>query len=473
VSEPEAPATGIAALIRRHPVAWLAAALAIVFVMLGTGAVAVGVAVGRPDAPSAPPTPPPTSAPEGGPARALPESVPGATRLRTCSVATLAADPRLGSFSGYVLNPATGETLFSRGGDVPSPTGGVLAVLTASAAVAVLGPDYRMSTRVVEGSEPGTVVLVGGGDPTLSAAASSVYAGAPRIADLATAAKAAHAAKYPGVPITRVILDSTYWSDADKWDPSWKRSEQAIGYHAEVTALMVDGDRADPAQATSPRSTDPVGRAGAAFAAALGGAPAVTVGSAPGTTLLAEVQSQPLSSLVEYMLLAGDSTLAENLARVVSVASGFGGSAVSLQQAIPSALAGFGVPVDSLVVRDGSGLGQANAVPPEYVARLMAKILADEQGLDVVHRALPVAGQSGSLSSRFTGTNSVARGAVTAKPGWIDTAHALGGIVKAADGTSLTFAFAAVGGGVGETAQDALDALTASVFTCGDNLSNL
>jgi D-alanyl-D-alanine carboxypeptidase/D-alanyl-D-alanine-endopeptidase (penicillin-binding protein 4) len=473
VSEPEVSTRGIAALIRRHPAAWIAAALALVFVLLGTGAVVAGVAVGSADEAAAPVQSPPPAVPEEDADRPLPASLPGPARLRTCSIAAAAADPRLASFAGSVLNATTGEVLFSRAGDVPARTGGVLTVLTASAAIAVLGPDHRLTTKVVEGSDPGTVVLVGGGDPTLSAAATSVYVGAPRIADLAAKAKAAHDTRYPGVPITRVILDANYWSPADKWNPAWNRSEQTLGNHSEVTALMVDGDRADPTRATSPRSTDPVGRAGAAFAAALGGSPTVTVGSAPGTTLLAEVQSQPLSALIPFMLLTSDTTLAENLARVVSVASGFGGSAASLQQAVPGALSGFGVPVDALVITDGSGLSDANAVPPDYVARLMAKILAGEQGLGLVHDSLSVAGESGSLSSRFTGPNSEARGSVTATTGSIDTAHTLGGIVKAADGTALTFAFYAIGDTVGDTATEALDTLTTSVFHCGDNLSNL
>jgi D-alanyl-D-alanine carboxypeptidase/D-alanyl-D-alanine-endopeptidase (penicillin-binding protein 4) len=107
------------------------------------------------------------------------------------------------------------------------------------------------------------------------------------------------------------------------------------------------------------------------------------------------------------------------------------------------------------------------------VARLMVKILAGEQNLALVYNSLPVAGESGSLSSRFTGPNSEARGSVIAKTGWIDTAYTLGGIVKAADGTPLTFAFYAIGGTVGDNAKEALDTLATSVFHCGDNLSNL
>jgi D-alanyl-D-alanine carboxypeptidase/D-alanyl-D-alanine-endopeptidase (penicillin-binding protein 4) len=470
--------SGLAALIRKHPTAWLGSALAVVFLLLGTGAIVAGAAIGSGDddgagATSASSPTAPAPQPEADTGRAVPAALPAATRLRTCSVTGPASDPRLASFTGFVMNASTGDVLFSREGEVPNRTGSVLKVLTASAAVAVLGPDYRLSTRVVEGGNPGTIVLVGGGDPTLSAVGSSVYAGAPKIADLAATAKAAHDAKYPGTPITSVVLDASYWNPADKWDPLWKRTEQTIGYHSEVTALMVDGDRADPTRITSPRSTDPIARAGAAFAAALGGNPTVSVGTAPGSTVLAEVQSQPLSSLINFMLLTSDNTLAETLARVVSVKSGFGGSAASLQQAIPEALKGYGVAVDSLVIKDGSGLSEANAVPPEYVARLMVKILAGDQNLDVVYNSLPVAGETGSLASRFTGANSVARGKVIAKTGWIDTAYTLGGIVKAADGTPLTFAFYAIGDGISDQAKVALDTLTTSVFQCGDNLSDL
>ena len=479
VSTPTAR-TGLSGLIGRHPTAWLVAALVVVFLMLGTGAVFAGAAVGstetaEPDAVvGADPEESATPTPEADTGRAVPGALPAATRLRTCSVAAPAADPRLKDFTGYVMNATTGEVLFSREGDVPNRTGSVMKVLTASAALASLGPDYRLSTKVVAGATPNSIVLVGGGDPTLSAAGSSVYAGAPKIADLAAKAKAAHDAAYPGTPITEVVLDASYWNPADKWDPIWKRSEQTIGYHSEVTALMVDGDRADPSKNTSPRSTDPVGRAGAAFVAALG-LPGVTVttGTASSQNVLAEVQSQPVSSLIPFMLLTSDNTLAEMLARVISVKGGFGGSAASLQQAIPAALTGYGVPVDALTIKDGSGLSEASAVPPEYVAKLMVKILAGGQNLNIVYNALPVAGKSGSLASRFTGANAVARGNVIAKTGWIDTAYTLGGVIKAADGTPLTFAFYAIGNGIQDNAKAAIDTLATSVYSCGDNLANI
>ena len=463
----------LAAMIRRHPTAWLASALGVVFLLLGTGAVFAGAAIENDSAPVAVPTTQPTEEPEDEGPRAVPATLPEPTRLRTCSINAAAGDGRLMALTGAVMNANTGEVLFSREGEVPNRTGSVLKLLTASAAVGVLGADYRLTTTVVEGPTPSSIVLVGGGDPTLSASPNgSVYAGAPTIAELAAEAKTAHDAKYPGTPITEVIVDASYWNPADKWDPSWKRTEQTIGYHSEVTALMVDGDRADPNAITSPRGTDPIARAGAAFADALGGNPNVTLGKAASKTVIAEVQSQPLSALIDFMMLTSDNTLAETLARVVSVKSGLDGSAASLQQAIPAALKAFGLTTDGLVITDGSGLSETNAVAPVFVAQLMVKVMNGERGLDAVYNALPVSGETGSLASRFTGENAVARGAVVAKTGWIDTAYTLGGVVNAADGTPLTFAFYAIGDGIQDTARAALDTLATGVFNCGDNLSN-
>ena len=95
----------------------------------------------------------------------------------------------------------------------------------------------------------------------------------------------------------------------------------------------------------------------------------------------------------------------------------------------------------------------------------MIKIRAQENGLGVVLQGLPVAGQSGSLASRFNGESAAAHGAVFAKTGWLDNEYSLGGIINASDGTPLTFAFYAIRDGVGtdydagESAKAALDYL--------------
>ena len=71
------------------------------------------------------------------------------------------------------------------------------------------------------------------------------------------------------------------------------------------------------------------------------------------------------------------------------------------------------------------------------MASFMRRVSDGTNNLDIVRDALPVAGKSGTLASRFSGANAVARGHVTAKTGWIDTAYTLSGFVDAADGTRV------------------------------------
>ncbi|MGB3911371.1 MAG: D-alanyl-D-alanine carboxypeptidase [Pseudolysinimonas sp.] len=465
---------GIGALFAKHPTAWLTGAIAVVFVLLGTGAVLAGVSVGSAAAvvPTATPTP--------DPPRDVPDGALVASRLRTCSIAGQATDPRLMALSGYVVRADTGEVLFDRAGTTPARTASVLKLLTAAAALTTLGPDFQIRTSVYPGSQAGSIVLVGRGDATLSrlpAGQESVYKGAPKLDSLAQQVLANYDDE-----ITNLVLDANYWSPADKWDPAWKRSEQTQGYHSEVTALQVDGDRANPGAQDSARSTDPIGRAGQWFLDALrandtegkvAGNVTITTGSAVNTsTVLGEVASQPLSVIIPHMLLVSDNTMAEMLARITSKESALNGSAASLQQAIPSALTEYGITGAALTIKDGSGLSEFNAVPPSIVTQLMIQVNAGAPNLDVVRAGLPVAGQSGTLASRFTGENAVARGQVFAKTGWIDTAYTLGGLVQAADGTVFAFAFYAIGDGIQSNARAALDTLTTGVFICGDNLSN-
>ncbi len=448
-------------------------ALGVIFLLLGTGAVFAGAAFGSSSQVDAVESSTPT--PE--PSRNVPVQPAAASALRTCAIDAAAKDPRLLTFEGSVVNVTTGEVLFDRKADTPASPASGLKVLTAAAALLTIGPNFRMTTRVFEGSDPGTIVLVGGGDPTLSAlpaGVESVYTGAPKLADLAAQTKAAWETNHPGEPITNVILDANYWNPSDSWDATWERSEQTTGYQPEVTALMVDGDRANPQKVTSPRSTDPIGRAGSKFVEALDlGTPVtVTVGSAsPGMPKLAEVSSQPISTLIAQMLPISDNTLAEMIARVVSKESGGGGTAVSLNSIIPGALVNLGLNPTGVTVRDGSGLSAKNTVPPLLMAQLMAKVSTGAQGLSVIKSALPIAGKTGTLASRFTGANTVARGHVFAKTGWINTARTLSGWVEASDGAVLSFALFALGP-VKSNAMDALDTVATGIYNCGNNLSN-
>jgi len=462
----------------------LAVAVVVVVVLLGAGAVLVGASTRAPDAAATVSVVVPSAGaslnvPAATPVRArpVPATAADARTLRTCSVAALAADPRLGNFQAQVVNASTGEVLFDRGGDTSSRTASVLKVLTSAAALEVLGPDYRATTTVVAGSTPGSVVLVGGGDLTLTrlpTGTESVYPGAAHVDELARRTIAAWQANPENPPITSLVLDASFFGGPG-WEPSWDQLERKAGSMPEVTALQVDGDRDDPSRHSSSRSADPVGRAGAAFAAALGSDVSVSVGAAPaGAEQLAAVESQPVSVLIGQSLIVSDNTLAEMLARLVAVESGVGNTFGALQQSVVTALAAYGVDTTGIVIRDGSGLSDKNAVPPSYLTQLFVKINDREGDLGVIFDGLPIAGgPTGSLSysDRFTGENAIADGAVFAKTGWIDTGYTLSGIIRAADGTPLTFAVYALGD-VRDNAKQALDTITAGFFRCGDDLSN-
>lgn len=440
--------------------AWLAWSLASVVLLAGGGTAALIAGTAEERAPVAAPRsadPTPTAEPV----------------IRDCSIAGTAANPDLGSLAAAVTNAETGEVLFDRAGSTPRSTASVLKLVTAAAALEALGPDARLSTRVLDGPVPGSIVLVGGGDPTLSTTTNSFYIGPPLIADLARAAMERYRVLHPGVPITSVILDATLWDPADKWDATWPESDRTDGYQAQVTALMVDGDREDPTVDTTPRGVDPVRHAGEAFLAAAGLTGATLTTGSGGGLPLAEVRSQPLSELIRQMLMTSDNTLGEMLARATSLAQGFDGSAASLAEAIPSALEPLGIPdLAGQTIRDGSGTSPANAVSPLFITRLLERIAADEDDLGVIYSGMPVGGRTGDLSDRFTGDNAAAAGRVVAKPGWIDSQRSLAGVVDAADGTPLAFAFYAIGDPITYAARAAIDTLVTAAYRCGNSLSD-
>src|SRR5436189_227570 len=76
-----------------------------------------------------------------------------------------------------VGDPASDRVLFSRDGGSPATPASTAKLATAVAALDVLGPGARFSTRVVEDATAGQatargaarIILVGGGDPTLAA----------------------------------------------------------------------------------------------------------------------------------------------------------------------------------------------------------------------------------------------------------------------------------------------------------------
>ncbi len=413
------------------------------------------------------PTNTPTNTPTDTP------TVTPTTDGRDCSIAELALDDRLVGLHAQVMNPATNEVLFDVQGDVPAQTASVMKLLTATAALQVLGPNFRVQTKVyADLDNPGHIVIVGAGDPTLSrvrAGVQSVYKDAPKLADLAVQIND----WARSTPITNITLDSTYF-ETEYWDTDNPESERTIGYQSIVTALQVDGDRANPTAQTSPRSLDPVNAAGVALKKAIGPlatSATLTRGQAGENLLeIASVRSQPISKWIEHMLRVSDNTEAEFLARLVTKQLGYDGSRDWVEDSLKEALTRAGLDTQDLQLRDGSGSNEWNRVPATFINALLKKVLNEDGDLGIIKRALPIAAETGSLANRFKGDNIDAAGKIFAKTGWTKSEYSLAGIIKAKDGTDLVFSIAAIGN-VNATAKDAIDNLATGIYRCGNKLS--
>ncbi len=379
------------------------------------------------------------------------------------------ANPAMAKYTGIVIDAATGKVMWNAKSGTASQPASTMKLLTGAALLTKVNPNSRLTTKVVRGSQPGDIVFVGGGDVTLSARSAgvtTVYDGAPTVADLAAQVIAS------GYPVKRILLDTSYWTGPDLAD-GWDASDIPAGYVTRMQPLMVDGDRKDPSKEDSSRTGTPAVTAGKALARALGNADIpVTDGTAPkGAKVLAEVQSQPVSVLLSQALLNSDNVLAEALARQVAIALGGAPSFDGASQATMIALQDLKLDTIGLVMADGSGLSHKDMTPTALLANVMTLAVTGKvPALRGLLAGLPVAGVSGTLSKaedRFqTPASKPGVGWVRAKTGKVDVTYALAGYVPDVDGRLLVFALNSNGVTAGKS-LDAQDAFAAALRTCG------
>lgn len=375
------------------------------------------------------------------------------------------AAPALGEFTGSVTDAATGTVLWSRDADKPMVPASTTKILTAAAAMLTLPLDHRLTTRVVEGDVPGQVVLVAAGDPTLSAQPPGqdvYYPGGPRIADLAEQIRRS------GATVDTVLVDVGIYH-GDPLAPGWMPDDVGDGYIAPIEPVMLDGGRLRPLEDESPRSATPALDAGRALAVALGADPArVAVGSAsPGASPMASVESAPLGERLGQMLSRSDNVLAETIGREVAVAAGYAASFDGAVDAVEAALRDGGFETDGVALRDLSGLSVDNRIPAGVLDRLVAAAAGpDRDDLRPMLDYLPVAGATGTLTSRYDTTSRAGAGWVRAKTGTLTDVNGLAGYVVDVDGRVLSFGLISNGTPAG-IARPALDVVASVLRECG------
>ncbi|MET9733552.1 D-alanyl-D-alanine carboxypeptidase/D-alanyl-D-alanine-endopeptidase [Streptomyces sp. NPDC006458] len=389
------------------------------------------------------------------------ESAPGARPLAAV-LGPLLKDPALGERqAAAVVDLATGMPVYGTAAGEALIPASTTKIATAVAALSALGPDHRLTTRAAFEPDTGELVLVGGGDPTLTAREP-----AGGWADLRTLAdRTAKKLAERGVREVTLSYDTTLYAGPER---------HPIGENdnlAPVTALMIDEARTDGSTSgTAGRSTEPAADATRAFADILKthGIRTSSPGPSKATTraqTLASVSSPPLATLVERMLTNSDNDIAEALVRHTALATGRRADFDGAGRAVHAQLKKLGLPVKGAVFKDGSGLSREDRLTTGLLTALLAEAAdPDRPELRPALTGLPVAGFTGTLTSRYADG---AAGLVRAKTGTLTGVNALAGTVVDRDGRLLAFAFLASGTLEKDAAQTALDRAATALANCG------
>jgi D-alanyl-D-alanine carboxypeptidase/D-alanyl-D-alanine-endopeptidase (penicillin-binding protein 4) len=189
-----------------------------------------------------------------------------------------------------------------------------------------------------------------------------------------------------------------------------------------------------------------------------------------GATEIASVDSPPMRDIVRQMMSDSDNTGAEMLLKELGLHRLGQGTTEGGAQALTEILGEMGMPLEGVVIRDGSGLHDENRVTCQLLVALLEETGPDSQLADT----MAVAGETGTLRECHVGTP--ATGKVRAKSGRLREASALSGFIETVAGQELTFAYVTNGDSVDQsTCPAAREALIESlvIFPEGPPASDL
>lgn len=375
----------------------------------------------------------------------------------------LLEDPGLGNFTGEISDALTGQVLWSSAPDKAVTPASTAKLLTVAAALLTLPADHKVETRVVVGTSPGEIVIVAGGDPTLSAAtgdARSFYPGSARIDDLVEQIERS------GIRPQALTIDLSVYRGPTMAE-GWSEVDIPGGFIAPIEPLMIDGAR-QANDDNAPRTDTPALDAGQMIADRLGiDASEVQVGKAPADAReIARVESAPLSDRLGQMMAHSDNVLAETIGREIALATGGDPSFRGTVNAVNSVLTDAGFNVGGVDMFDSSGLSEDDRMPARILDQIMVGAAGDSHpALRPMLDFLPVAGANGTLADRYDQGDRLGAGWVRAKTGTLAEASSLAGFVVSVNSRVLTFALMSNGTAPG-VSRPALDAIATALRTC-------
>jgi D-alanyl-D-alanine carboxypeptidase/D-alanyl-D-alanine-endopeptidase (penicillin-binding protein 4) len=399
--------------------------------------------------------------------------------------------------TGAVIEEAgTGFVLYSRNATKALAPASVLKLVVAATALRDLGPTYRFTTRLVTeqtpqgDTVPGSLWLLGGGDPELLSA---------DLARAVAALKASGILRIDG----DVIADGSLFG-SDEANPTWAADDLEYGYAALTSAVTMDGGtaqftitpssvgsaaavRVDPEAiggtlvgdvrtvssygqntlridplpggdgfqisgeipAGAPQKywrslTHPTQSAAIALRAmliragiAVGGG--VSVGPAPsGATTIWSKQSRPLAAIIRRMMFDSDNHIAEQLLRSIGAKRLGTGTLSNGLAAERVYLHDIGANPNEFVLADGSGLSTSDRLSARTAVAVL-RDLASGPDAAAFSAMLPRVGMDGTVHVRNLAPD--VRGRVLGKDGYIEGVTSLAGYVKTAHHGVLIYAF--------------------------------
>ena len=153
--------------------------------------------------------------------------------------------------------------------------------------------------------------------------------------------------------------------------------------------------------------------------------------------------SPPLHQIATVLMKVSQNLYAETLIKAVGGARDGLGTFDGGLNAVRATLTSWGIPTDSYVNADGSGLSRYNYLAASTVIAILERIYKDDRHRAPFIATLPIAGKEGegTMATRMLRTR--AAGNAAAKTGSISNVRALSGYVRTREGEMLVFSILA------------------------------
>ncbi len=159
------------------------------------------------------------------------------------------------------------------------------------------------------------------------------------------------------------------------------------------------------------------------------------------TRVLVSTASPPLGEIATVLMKVSQNLYAETLLKALGAARNGLGTAAGGRLAVRDTLTRWGIPSDSYIMSDGSGLSRYNYVTASTLTAILEHMYKDPRHHDAFVATLPIAGKDGTIEKRLRHTR--AEGNAVAKTGSISNARSLSGFLKTRDGETLVFSILA------------------------------